>query len=540
MLAAVVLAVVLALAGQAGALDSRSEVRDGGVFRIAYAIGSGIDSLDPALAYTAPAWALLDTTCLRLMSFPDRPAPEAFRLVPEAAVAPPKVTGRSMTYTFTVRKGLRFSDGKPVRATAFARAINRVLAPRMRSPWRTQLSDIAGAADVLAGRAATASGVSAHGNTLTLRFTRPPAAVEVRMAMPYMCAVPPSLPIDPEGRAVIPAAGPFHVVEYRADERIVIRRNRFYGGNRPRHVDGFQVDLRAASPREMVLRIDRNEADWGHQVAGSFYDPSIQPPLWWKHGFNRERLYTQPGFTVRLLVLNASRPLFRDNPDLRRAVNLALDRSALSGGPVATRTDQYLPYAMPGFRDDDVYPLLGADLPRAKALARGNTRSGRAIMYTTDFAPPIQTAMTVRQQLAEIGLDVEVKAIPEHIASAAYAGQLSRPGEPWDIALVLWGPPIPDPYAFLNALLETDFIGGTNLGGFSSSAIDAGLRQAARLTQSRARQRAYGEIDVRLARTEAPFAAIDVLNEVTFVSNRVDPRCVVLRPALDLASVCLK
>ena len=86
-------------------------------------------------------------------------------------------------------------------------------------------------------------------------------------------------------------------------------------------------------------------------------------------------------------------------------------------------------------------------------------------MYTTDFPPPMATAMTVRQQLAEIDLDVEVKAIPEHIASAAYAGQLARPGEPWDIALVLWSPPIPDPYAYLNALLDTDFVGGTNLGG---------------------------------------------------------------------------
>jgi peptide/nickel transport system substrate-binding protein len=360
------------------------------------------------------------------------------------------------------------------------------------------------------------------------------------MAMPYMCAVPPSLPIDPEGRAVMPSAGPYRVVEYRPDQRVVLRRNRFYRGARPHHVDGFDVDLRAASPREMVLRIDRNEVDWGHQVAPSFYDPSIDPPLWWKHGLNRERFHTLPGFAVRLLVFNASRPLFRDNAELRRAVNLALDRSALSGGPVAIRTDQYLPPGMPGFRDDDVYPLLEPDLVRARELARGDTRGGRAIMYTTDFPPPIQTAMTVRRQLAEIGLELDVKAIPEHIASAAYAGQLARDGEPWDIALVIWAPPIPDPYAFLNALLDTDFVGSTNLGGFSSAEIDADLRRTARLTQSVARQRAYGEVDVRLARTEAPFAAIDVLNEVTFVSKRVDPRCVVLRPALDLAAVCLK
>ncbi len=98
----------------------------------------------------------------------------------------------------------------------------------------------------------------------------------------------------------------------------------------------------------------------------------------------------------------------------------------------------------------------------------------------------------------------------------------------------------PDPFASLNALLDTDFIGGTNIGGFSSAGIDADLRRTARVPQTRARERAYGDIDTRLARTDAPFAAIDVLNEVTFVSSRVDPRCIVRRPALDLAAVCLK
>jgi ABC-type transport system substrate-binding protein len=537
---ATAVAVLLAGVSQAGAIDARAEARKGGIFRISYAIGSGIDHLDPALAYTAPAWALLDTTCLRLMSYPDKPAPQSFRLVPEAATGSPKVSRDGMTYTFTVRPGFRFSDGKPVRANAFARAINRVLSLRQGSPWRTQLSDIVGARQVLDGTSAAASGVTARGNTLAIRFVRPPVAVDVRAAMPYMCAVPPTLPVDPEGRGAIPAAGPYYVVEYRPDERVVIRRNRFYGGSRPRHVDGFQVDLRAASPREMVLKIERNEADWGHQVAPSFYDPSITPPLWWKHGFNRERLFTQPGFTVRLLVFNASRPLFRDNPELRRAANLALDRWALGGGLVAIRTDQYLPHAMPGFQDEDVYPLGGSEPARARELARGNTRGGKAVMYTTDFPPPVATAMSVRAQLAEIGLDVEVKAIPEHIASAAYAGQLARPGEPWDIALVLWAPPIPDPWAFLNALLDTDFIGGSNLGGFSSSTIDTSIRNAGRMTQASTRRRAYGQLDPQLARVEAPFAAIDVLNEVTFVSNRVDPRCVVLRPALDLTAVCLK
>ena len=519
----------------AAPLGSGAKARDGGIFRISYAIGSGLDHVDPALAYTAPGWALLDTTCARLMSYPDKEPPAGFRLVPEVATGLPKVSRDLQTYAFTLRKGFRFSDGKAVRASAFARAINRALTPSMASPWAQQLRDIVGADDVLAGRATAASGVVARGNTLTVRFVRPVTGFATRTAMPYMCAVPPTLPADPEGVRAFPAAGPYYVSEYRPGERVVIRRNRFYGGTRPHHVDGFDIDLRAASPRDMIERVMRGEADWGHQVAGPFFDPSLG--LIFKFGINQSRFFIKPGLTVRLLAFNSSRPLFRDNPELRRAVNFALDRFVLAGGATGIRTDQYLPHTMPGFRDGDVYPILGPDLAKARELAQNNLRGGKAVLYTTDFALPLATAQAVRQQLAEIGLDVEVKPIAVHIASAAYVGKLSTPGEPWDIALVLWAPPIADPFAYLNALLDTDFIGGTNLGGFSSSGVDADMRRAARLTQSRERERAYGELDVRIARDAAPLAAVDVLNEVTLVSARVG--CIVLRPALDLTAACL-
>ena len=104
--------------------------------------------------------------------------------------------------------------------------------------------------------------------------------------------------------------------------------------------------------------------------------PSFEKPLYPKYGINRERFFVKPGFTLRLLAFNASRPLFRDNPELRRAMNsrsTVLPRRRSRHG----ETDQYLPYAMPGFTDADIYPLADPDLGRAKELARGNTRAAR-------------------------------------------------------------------------------------------------------------------------------------------------------------------
>ena len=68
--------------------------------------------------------------------------------------------------------------------------------------------------------------------------------------MPFFCAVPPTLPPSPEGVRTFPGAGPYTIREYRPNERIVLGRNRYYGGRRAHHVDGFHVDLSAESPDE--------------------------------------------------------------------------------------------------------------------------------------------------------------------------------------------------------------------------------------------------------------------------------------------------
>ena len=518
---------------------STSRGQSGGIFRISFTPASGLDHIDPALSYSPRGWALLDTTCARLFTHPDKPLPQAYDVIPEVAAGYPSISADFKTYTFRLRTNFRFSDGKPVRASAFAHAINRTLAPGVGSPGAMFTQDIVGAADVLAGRRTSAAGVVARGTTLIVRFTRPAPDFVVRTTLPFFCAVPPGLPSHPEGVGAFHSAGPYAVTEYRPGERVVIRRNRFYGGSRTRHVDGFDVDLRG-SPPEMIRRIDRNEADWGHTVAGVYMDPSLG--LVEKHGVNRTRFFVRPGLTVRMLAFNAARPLFRNNPDLRRAINFALDRQALQatgGGDITSKvTDQYLPHSIPGFRDAAIYQLRGQNLARARELARGKLRHAKAIFYAPDVPIALQLAQLVKQQLAPIGLEVEVRPVPLHIETFTYFNRLAARGEKWDIALLLWQPGIPDPHAFINLLLETPTIDGATVTRFRSRTWRREMARAARELQARSRTRAYSVLDVRLAREAAPLAPISVLQEVTFVSDRVG--CVVLRPMLDLTTACLE
>ena len=533
----VLLAVLLCTSLYAHSASS-TRGQEGGILRIQFSPSSGLDHIDPALSFTQAGWSLLDATCARLMTYPDKPAPASYHLEREVA-ADYRISADFKTYTFTLRKGFRFSNGAPVRASAFAHAINRALQPFVNAPGAIHMQDIVGAVDVLEGRRKTASGVVARGNTLVVRFTRPAPDFLARTAMPFFCAVPPNLPSSGEGVGAFHSAGPYYFTDYRPNERVLISRNPYYGGTRKVHLDGFEV-TQSGTPQDLVRKVDANEADWGHTIAAVYMDSALG--LLAKHRINDGRLLVRPGLTLRMLAFNASRPLFRNNPGLRRAINFALDREALlmtAGGPIASKvTDQYLPHGIPGFADADIYPLKEPDLARARDLARGNLRSGKAVMYATDFAPAIAAAQLVARQLDVIGLEVEVKRIPLHIASAAYLEKLAARGEKWDIALVLWSPNIPDAHAYLNQLLEAQIIDGQTLTRFRSSTASRELRRAARTLQARERSRAYARLDALLAEDYAPLAALNVINEVTFTSDRVG--CRVLRPVLDLAVACLQ
>jgi peptide/nickel transport system substrate-binding protein len=527
---------LLAASSRATAEGAAEQVREGGTFRIVFGAPEQLDHIDPALANTQAAWALLDATCVRLMTYPDKPPPAAFRAVPEVATSYPKVSRDNKTFTFTLRTSFRFSDGTPVRASAFARAIYRTLAPGVRSPGLQYTRDIVGAEDVQAGRATTLAGVVARGNRLVIRFKQPIADFAARTTMPYFCAVPPTLPADPEGVSAFPGAGPYYVAEYRPGQRVVLQRNRFYRGKRPHHVDRFEVNLQANSAQEVLDRIERGEADWGIAPPPNYF--AADRRLAAKYGVNKSQFFVRRGFTFRGLALNTSRPLFKNNVRLRQAVSFAVDRTAMqryAGGTVAgLPTDQYLPPSLPGFRDAQIYPLRGPNLQKARALARGNTRGGKAVLWIYDTPLTLGFGQILREQLAKIGIDVEVQGIP----LPAIPARVAAPDAPYDIVFVVT-PSVDyyDPYAYLNLFFDSRFAGSSNWSRFASARYDRLLRSAARL-RGDARYRAYGKLDAQIAREQAPMVATAYVSEPTLVSRRVG--CMILRPTLDLTAVCLK
>lgn len=472
-------------------------------------------SLDPALAQTQQAWELEYATCAKLVNYPPVAGYRGTRLVPEIAVALPRVSSDRLTYTFTIRRGWRFSNGERVTARSFARAFERARSPILVSPADPYLREV--------------KGWSAHGDLLTIRLRTPAPDFVQRLALPYFCAVPTWAPDKQDD--TLPSAGPYLVASYHAGRSLVLRRNPFYRGPRPARVDRIIYEF-GAFPSQILLQLERGEVDYG------VVSPSAFASLVEKFHADRRHLLVVPQATVAYLALNTERPLFKDNPQLRRAVNFALDRPALVrlfGPQGATPADEYLPPGVPGYEPRHVYPVDGPDLATSRRLAAGHLRGGHAVFLTCGTQDCGERAIVVADALKKIGLSVQIDTSPGQLTLTGVRGTA------FDIADVITRPDYGDPYGLLDKLLDGRVIravGNTNISYFASSRITREIDTAQRLT-GLARDRAYGRLGIDVARTDAPLAAYAVLNARVFVAPRVG--CITYQPVygLDLAGTCL-
>ena len=504
-------------------------------------------SIDPGadnVVVNDQAWQMYYATCAGLLSYPDLPAPEGMRLVPDVAQAMPTVSPDGRTYTFIVRPGFRFSppSGAPVTAATFKHTIERTLGPKLNAV--SYMGDIVGMRAYEAGRTAHLAGVTASGDRLRVRLTAPAPDLPARIATLPFCAVPDDTPAT-EQHQPIPSAGPYYITSSTPDQ-LVLARNPFYGGHRPRIpkriVYSFHVGLQSA-----VKQVNAGHSDYLDAVAfpNSDQSPDALPllnTLERRYGpasaaarTGHQRYFVNPFPDLSFFVFNTARPLFA-SARLRRAVNYAIDRRALVehnlrffGGRA---TDQYLVPGIPGYRPLDIYPLGGPDLTKARRLANGIHK--HAALYIPNDAPQyMDEARIVQTDLKAIGITVDITALPSGIIYS----RLTTPGEPWDIAWVNWGADFADPFTMLNEQFDPSAI--YNFGHFNAPALTRRMRQAAKLSGEQ-RLQAYARLDADLTRNDPPGIAWGISTFRDFFAARV--RCQIYQPiyGIDLGSLCLR
>ena len=476
------------------------------VLHVAYR--SDFDFIDPALAYYTHSWNAEYATCVKLVNVDDRGG-----IVPEAAPFP-QISKDGRTYTFAIRSGFRFyPGGQPLTAADFAWSIRREVVPRMSSPATTYLQDIVGAKHLLAGRVGHPLGVHTRGAELTITLVQPASDFVARLTMPFFCAVRTGTLVDPDGAgAPLASAGPYYFAEWRRGGfGAVLRRNPYYHGPRPHRASEIDISVRR------TFADQQSDVEHGKIDVGT---PSDSATLANRYGVNRQRFWVEPEHVVWALWFHPESPVFKDNPDLRRAIGFALDRPALirAWGPFAGRpTAQIIPPGVPGFAKPEPYPLDGPHLATAQALAEGNLRGGKAKLGVY-FGSPLQpVAEELKRELATIGLDVEIDMI-----TTVVCGPRACP--PDDMYIGGWGVDDPDPYS-----------------AFPEYALDAtGQRrlEMAEHAPASVRAQTFAQLDDDLLQRDPPIIPFAASNARIFLSART--RCFHWNPyyGVDLASLC--
>ncbi|HZU20605.1 MAG TPA: ABC transporter substrate-binding protein [Gaiellaceae bacterium] len=495
---------------------SSAKAHKGGVLHIDQS-NTDFDTVDPGLAYVTNDWALLYTTQMLLVNFPEKNGQAGSELYPEAATSFPTVSKNGLVYTFHIRPGLKFSDGSPVTAASYQRAWERNLSPKMGSPYGVNdqfQKVIVGGEAFLAGKTQHISGISAKGLTLTFHLTHPNPTFVSYLSMQWFGAVKPNMPYTTTGLNVYPSAGPYYIASRDPGRTTVLKRNPYYHGNRPANADQI-VFTSNTNQDNSLLQTKAGQVDMDMSGVPATAAATLGAP-------NKGQFHVGPTACVDYLLLNTARAP-TNNLAVRKALNWGMDRPALLrilGKYAGQRTDQILVPGIPGFKPYKIYAFAGANVPKAKqvggsALASAPTLN---VIHSTSAARTAQ-AQVIEFDLAHLGLKYNDVPTP----GTVYYNTLETKGTSYNIARAGWCADYFDPFDYINVLLDGRSIqanNNTDMSYLNAPALNKAMDAAAALS-GKARAAAYANLDLMVMRDYAPWVPFEIDNTRYYTSKRV-------------------
>jgi YVTN family beta-propeller protein len=354
----------------------------GGTLRIA--APEPPDSIDPAIAYSQEGWSVLTLTNDGLVAFRRVGGIGGIEIVPDLALSVPNPSSDGLTYTFRLRSGLRYSNGRPVEPEDFRRAIERVLS--IGEPQGAQFyRGIVGAGRCKPGKRCDLSrGIVTNkvAQTVTFRLTAPDGDFLSKLALPFAVAVPEGTPAKDIGAKPLPATGPYRIASYRTRRLVTLVRNpTFRSWSADARPEGYPDVISWRVGHDLngraVRAVERGTADVAQRLAPGMSKDDLEA-LATQHA---SQLHFSSSFSTHFFFLNTSvRPF--DDIRVRRAVNLAFDRQAFAQllGRGFAPTCQILPPNYPAYHPACPYVPTGVvGLEKARRLVHQSGTSGSAI-----------------------------------------------------------------------------------------------------------------------------------------------------------------
>ena len=358
-----------------------------------------LDNLDPQLSYTTEGWQALRSVYLPLLSYRHEAGREGATLMPALASSLPVVSDGGRRYRLTLRKGLRYSNGTPVRAADFAYALRRLR--ELSSPG----------ADLFANVEHVAAGAN---GSIEIRLRRPQAGFEDVLALPFGAPVPTGSTLEDASATPLPATGPYRLIRPPGGGFALVRN--LYWKPIPGIPSGYAKRISVEVTGDAAAAF---AATWSGVVDYTTHQiplPEVEQVLA-AHG-DRIRRGT-PGNTY-YAFLNVNEPPF-DRLAVRKAVELAIDRRAFVArfGGLASPTQNVLPPGYPAYRKLDLYEY---DPARARReLAKAGAAGAPVTVWTSDRESYRSLAAVLVAQLDKVGLKADLKVLDDAIYFTAVA-----------------------------------------------------------------------------------------------------------------------
>jgi peptide/nickel transport system substrate-binding protein len=381
--------------------------------------GTAPQSLDPGKGYTTQDAEINWLVYTGLTTYQHVNGKAGTTLIPGLATALPKISPDGKTYTATLRPGLKFSNGQPVKASDFTRAVERAITIPWGGSGQFLTPIIVGGTAYSTGKAKTISGITANDKTgkITIHLVKAYGPFDNVLAFPATGLVPASAPLKEEPANPPPGVGPYKVTNIVPNQSYSVVKNSNWTpvpGIPSGHVNvNVKISSNVTSNALSVLNNTADVFDWADTVPGSLL-PQIHAK-----GSGRFQNINLGGSTYYVFMNVTNKPF--NNQLAREAVVTGLNEGAmnrLSSGTLAPACF-FLPPSVPGHPTSSCpYGTPGnGDLAKAKALVKQSGMAGQPVTVWSETRTPRQQWMAYYTSfLNQIGF----KATQKVLADATY------------------------------------------------------------------------------------------------------------------------
>ena len=491
-------------------------------------------SPDPQINYTLQEWQLLIFSHDGLVGFKRAGGTEGTKIIPDLATSVPTPTDGGKTYVFTVRKGIKFSNGKELKPSDVKYTFLRLFKIKQ-SPNAGSWYNVIVGGDACVKSPDTCNldqGVIANDakGTVTFHLTRGDPEFLDKLAVPFAFILPTGTP-NHEVQIPPPGTGPYKWVTYNPNKELKLVRNPYFKewskDAQPNGKPDVIIEKLNISVEGEVTQVENGTADWMFDLppADRLNEMSTK---------YANQVYVNPLTAVYYFAFNVRVPPF-NNLKARQAVNFATDRNALVkiyGGPkLAVPTCQILPPNFPGYKPYCPYTKnpgsgkwTGPDLKKARELVAASGTKGAVVKVNTDTTD-------VDKGFGEyfIGLlnSLGYKAQPQFLSADIQYPFCQNSKNKIQFCFSSWYQDYPAASDFLNVLLGcSSYIPNSNaspnIAEFCQPGIQHQMNTALQqgITDPQTANETWAKVD-KAVTDQAPWVSMFNPKYVNFVSKRV-------------------